>query len=298
MAQPSRMKRLACLMACAASAVFSAFAAIRRRVACRWSLPLPNPLIRSALDLHPDLAAKVGLVIAEYALLERLMYSIYAVMVLGEVQPILGEVYYKPLKRLWRWFSAAANRRTEIAHCLYFADAETVMRLHITEQGGDYVPLSTTIFERTFSQYHTLGTDLLTFAAIVAPSRDRMMQVLHVLPRPPSLKPPPEVPDSQGQPTQSEIDEQRAECLHGLRASSSGLPRRFQKYLRITVRQVHNRLRAPPVRDADGGSPMPRRCSRRSTRVQAADSRPCRPTPGEDIRRIWRHSSPLLECAT
>ncbi len=249
MAQPSRMKRLACLMACAASAVFSAFAAIRRRVACRWSLPLPNPLIRSALDLHPDLAAKVGLVIAEYALLERLMYSIYAVivpddprvslskfyslrslrkrqaLVLGEVQPILGEVYYKPLKRLWRWFSAAANRRTEIAHCLYFADAETVMRLHITEQGGDYVPLSTTIFERTFSQYHTLGTDLLTFAAIVAPSRDRMMQVLHVLPRPPSLKPPPEVPDSQGQPTQSEIDEQRASLA---RLHLEGVPPRSE----------------------------------------------------------------------
>ena len=38
-------------------------------------------------------------------------------------------------------------------------------------------------------------------------------------------------------------------------------------------------MRAPPVRDADSGSPMPRRCRRRSTQVQAADSRPCQPTP-------------------
>jgi hypothetical protein len=41
---------------------------------------MPNPLIRTTLDLHPELAQKVGLVVAEYALLERSMWTVYALL--------------------------------------------------------------------------------------------------------------------------------------------------------------------------------------------------------------------------
>jgi hypothetical protein len=114
---------------------------------------MPNPKIRTTLDMHHDLACQVGLVVAEYALLERLLFSIYALLAPAEPStslgtfyalhslrerkritlrvacPLLQPSYLTALKRLLRRFSNATNRRTEVAHCEYMADDVHVMRL-------------------------------------------------------------------------------------------------------------------------------------------------------------------------
>jgi hypothetical protein len=40
----------------------------------------PNPHIHTTLALHPEMAQQVGLVMAEYAILERLLFTIYALI--------------------------------------------------------------------------------------------------------------------------------------------------------------------------------------------------------------------------
>jgi hypothetical protein len=47
---------------------------------------IPNPHIHTTLALHPEMAQQVGLVVAEYALLERVLFSIYALISLDVTQ--------------------------------------------------------------------------------------------------------------------------------------------------------------------------------------------------------------------
>lgn len=53
-----------------------------------------NPLIYTTLALHPEMARQVGLVVAEYAVLERLLFSIYA-LVSSDDPPTCFRRFYK-----------------------------------------------------------------------------------------------------------------------------------------------------------------------------------------------------------
>jgi hypothetical protein len=183
---------------------------------------MPTPYVHTALDKHPEVARKVGLIVAEYALLERLMWTIYALLpniepkesvvtffqlvsirrrkalVLDAAEQVLSEPYYKALKHLWKRFHAAAKRRTEVAHCQYMADDETVVRLQLTDKQVQFVPLDERVFERTFTQYHILGRDLQSFQALIVVNLDRLNSVMSALPRSPLLKTPIAPPEPQG----------------------------------------------------------------------------------------------------
>ena len=225
---------------------------------------MSTPFVRTALDMHPELAQKVGLVIADYALLERFMWVIYALLpgvdtkqsvpdfysrrsirrrqalVLETAKPALNITHYRALKRLWKRLGAAADRRTEIAHCLYAADDDKLLRLQLTDKHIHYVPLDIAVFERTFIQYHNLGTDLLIFQARLAGSLDRYRRINNASTPPPNLKIPNFPPDSQRPPTQSEIDEHTA-ALSRLKIPHEGYPWRHKSPR--PVRRFWRRLR-------------------------------------------------------
>jgi predicted secreted Zn-dependent protease len=60
---------------------------------------------------------------------------------LTEAKPHIQEPLYSALERLWKRFSAAANRRTEVAHCTYLADNKSAMRLLLTGKRIAFIPL-------------------------------------------------------------------------------------------------------------------------------------------------------------
>jgi hypothetical protein len=192
-------------------------------------MTIPNPHIHTTLALHPEMAQQVGLVVAEYALLERVLFSIYALISLDD-PPTCFRRFYKlrtlslrreliedaakkrnlnallqrALKRLLRRFEGAADRRTEIAHCAYLADGTTLVRLRTIRGEPRYEVITPAIFMRTFSQYHALSTDMLTFSALVAGSVEYVNEVTRAIPRAPELQP---GPDIQITTTQQDVDD-------------------------------------------------------------------------------------------
>ena len=190
---------------------------------------------QTSLVKHPEIAQQVGLVVAEYAVLERLLFSIY--VLLANDPPLssfrkfyrirsfhqrrllltaaaknakLNAAVYSSLMRLLRRFGNAADRRTEIAHCAFLADHKTVVRLVVRSGNPKYEKTSRDIFARTFAQYHNLSMDLLTFQAFVAGSIDRALRIMRSIPRALDLQIPQEPTNSQNPPTQSEAAEVRA----------------------------------------------------------------------------------------
>jgi hypothetical protein len=166
---------------------------------------------RTALKNYPDLAQQIGLIVAEYALLEQLMLVVYASLsgktplesfaayfelrkshlrkelVLNAAQQTIQPDHYKALFRLWRRFAKAADRRTEIAHVAYIEQSGKMLRLQSVGTVVKFIPLTPDYFERTFSQYHNLGTDLLTFAALIAGSTENCQKVVRSLPLSPGF---------------------------------------------------------------------------------------------------------------
>src|SRR5262245_61986054 len=175
------------------------------------------------------MARQVGLVVAEYAVLERLLFSIYA-LISSDDPPTCFRRFYKlrtlslrrelvelsakdrnldallqrALKRLLKRFEGAADRRTEIAHCAYLADGATLVRLRTIRGEPRYEVITPAIFTRTFSQYHVLSTDMLTFSALVAGSVERVQEMTRAIPRAPELQP---GPDIQTTTSQQDVDD-------------------------------------------------------------------------------------------
>lgn len=160
---------------------------------------------KSVLHEHPDIAQAVGLVVADYALLEALMFLIYALTtdedgetafqsfytlrsahlregLMYEKAAHLDEPVQNALRRLWRRFKAAANRRTEIAHVSFLTDGKTVTRLRLFGTEVRFEPITRDIFTRTLNQYQTLGKDLLAFTGVLARSSEEVQQIIASLP--------------------------------------------------------------------------------------------------------------------
>jgi hypothetical protein len=126
-------------------------------------MPNPNPHIHTTLTLHPEMAQQVGLVMAEYAILERLLFTIYALIASRDPRTRFRRFYKlrslnlrrelveqavrksnlharlrRALKRLLNRFERAADRRTEIAHCAYLSDRTTLVRLRTIRGEPEY----------------------------------------------------------------------------------------------------------------------------------------------------------------
>ena len=209
-----------------------------------------SPAPRTSLVKHPEIAQQVGLIVAEYALLERLLFSVYALLtndpplssfrkfyrirsfhqrrlliIATAKNANLSAAVYSSLMRLLRRFGNAADRRAEIAHCAFLADHKTVVRLVVRAGNPKYEKTSRDIFARTFTQYHNLVIDLMTFQAFVAGSLDRALRIMRSIPRAPDLRIPQEHTNSQSPPTQSEEAEIRASLS---RLGLIGVPHNLQ----------------------------------------------------------------------
>jgi hypothetical protein len=205
---------------------------------------------RTSLAKHPEIAQQVGLVVAEYALLERLLFSVYALLANDPPLSSFGKFYrihsfhqrkllitataknanlnaavYSALMRLLRRFGNAADRRAEIAHCAFLADHKAVVRLVVRAGNPKYEKTSRDIFARTFTQYNNLGMDLMTFQAFVAGSSDRALRMLRSIPRAPDLEIPQEPTNPQDPATRSEAAEVRASLS---RLGLIGVPHNLQ----------------------------------------------------------------------
>ena len=170
------------------------------------------------------------MIVAEYALLEAFMLMVYAVISKLEPEVSAAKFYNlrsahlkeelviscsdgltldqkKAMKKLWRRFKSAANRRTEIAHCLFFDHGHGPMRMRVKNENVIFEPLTDALVERTFNQFHILGTDLLTFAVIVGGPTDHAAKILKRLPLSPRYKNYAGWKDSQDPPSQDETNE-------------------------------------------------------------------------------------------
>jgi hypothetical protein len=160
---------------------------------------------KSSLHDHPDIAAKVGLVVADYALLEYFTFVIFA-LISGESPDasfvafyglrhthLREELTYKhaakldadleqAIKRVWKRFKAAAHRRTEIAHCSFLSDGKTVARFRLYGTEPRIEPTDESVFKRTFTQYRTLGKDLGMLATQLAPYPGAIVELARQLP--------------------------------------------------------------------------------------------------------------------
>lgn len=165
----------------------------------------------TSLSQHPDIAQMVGYVVADYAILENLMLSLYAAFskmdpaesmaafygmrsvqkkeeLVSQAAGALPVNYQAALARLWKRFKSAANRRTEIAHCAYFDQGEGLKRMRMIKGKPHYDSLSAKIFEHTFKQFRTLATDILTLSAVVQLGRSEHQLTLGQLPLSPKRK--------------------------------------------------------------------------------------------------------------
>ncbi len=186
---------------------------------------------KSSLHRHPEIATKIGLVVADYATLEMLMYLAYALAsnkdpeecftsfygwrainhraqsVLSELKPRLDPMRYGAFDKAWKLMKGAARRRTEIAHCTFITKAERPMRLRLAKGKPVFEPIDLPLLERTLTQFHTLGQDLAILCVFCAGSQDRLGKILQKLPHarlsgnplgdlasPPDLTPPPGFP--------------------------------------------------------------------------------------------------------
>ena len=122
------------------------------------------------------------------AFFERRSIRLRAELVLKELEPILTPDRYGALKRLWRRFKSAANRRTEIAHCTFLAPEGTPMRLRLSGTKPRLEVLDQTIFDRTFSQYRILSQDLESFLMFSGQVHSAILEKFQSTPLAPLLR--------------------------------------------------------------------------------------------------------------
>jgi hypothetical protein len=143
-----------------------------------------------ALRERPDLAREIGLLVADYAALELILFNIFLILshrpaaetfslffsqrsinrktqLLEKEMPRMSPPLQAALKRLIRRMKGAAARRTEIAHVHIMTGGRGPMRLQLFGNQAKAVPLDDTFINRTLHQFHTLGIDLVRFASIV-----------------------------------------------------------------------------------------------------------------------------------
>ncbi|MES2043764.1 MAG: hypothetical protein V4475_07790 [Pseudomonadota bacterium] len=159
----------------------------------------------SALQLQPEIARMVGMVVADYAHLEMSMYMIFAALtnlqgdeafsafyslrslhkreeLLWREAEGLSFVMKRALRKLIRRFKAAANRRTEIAHSSYYGDEDRIRMMRLVGDRAFIAEVKIEIFERTFNQYRNLEIDLETFLGFVVRDPDRLKALFQSLP--------------------------------------------------------------------------------------------------------------------
>lgn len=170
----------------------------------------------TGLHRHPEVAQQVGLIIAEYAVLEYFLFVGYAMIAPTDVMTSFNEFFglrsvnkrYELSKnaaksldsyrrraheRVWRHFKGAAARRTEIAHCMYTvpgADRESgeIYRMRADGRGVRYEIMNPAVFNRTMGQFRTLGTELAVFLVEVAGGLERALRIIDQLPSPPGAR--------------------------------------------------------------------------------------------------------------
>lgn len=142
---------------------------------------------------------------ADYAVLETMAYLVYAIvsddppaksfvdfyalrsirrremLTLGAALA-LDDALQNAIKRAWKRFGAAASRRTEIAHCAFLSDGQTVTRLRLHGTEPKFEPVSETVFERTFNQYRILGQDLGMLASVLSDGRASIPEIIDQTP--------------------------------------------------------------------------------------------------------------------
>lgn len=163
---------------------------------------------RTTLQNHPEMAQNVGLVIAEYATLELLLFYIYALLTKDNVRELYYEFFstyslnkrcelincaakksslpqhlVSPLNSLIRRFKSAAKRRTEIAHVMYLENVG-MTRIRLVRHRCLSESIDRSLFDRTFKQFYNLGTDLVVFLGIVQISPGEITQIASQLPFP------------------------------------------------------------------------------------------------------------------
>jgi hypothetical protein len=162
----------------------------------------------SSLRRHPHLAEKVGLVIADYAVLEMSFYFIYSAINYYNLENSFKEFYglrslnlrcelvlnkfdentqfppsyRKALERLIRRFKSAANRRTEIAHVQYLEKNNKIISLFLKGEDPSFREINGSLFNRTFSQYRKLNIDLGVFLSHIVRTLEELTQILSSTP--------------------------------------------------------------------------------------------------------------------
>jgi len=171
---------------------------------------------RTSLKDYPELAKTIGIIVAEYGLLELQMYLVFGILSDSKPEDSYKEFfhlqkshlrkelilkaaakaqikpeYLKALNRLLRRFASAANRRTEIAHASYAIQKGKMHRLRFVLGEPVLEPVTDAVLQRTVNQYHILHNDLLAFAALIGDHDQKGHQVVRSLPLPTSLDMPP-----------------------------------------------------------------------------------------------------------
>lgn len=184
----------------------------------------------TALKRYPEIAQRVGLIVAEYALLEHFLFICHALMAKTTTAESFNDFYRlrslnlrcelllnhsealhpilrNVLSRILRRFKKAADRRTEVAHCMYLAPQGAIQRMRFTADGVRYEPMDEAVFSRTIRQYRTLGTDLLALAMHLSGDVARLQRILSEIPRPPGTSLQWNAPAQTDRPAQPTLDE-------------------------------------------------------------------------------------------
>lgn len=69
--------------------------------------------------------------------------------------------------RLWRWMRGAADRRTQVAHCVISRTERSTLGVQLVGQRALFVNLDKNRFSRTIRQFRTLQTDAHIFFAFL-----------------------------------------------------------------------------------------------------------------------------------
>lgn len=100
--------------------------------------------------------------------------------------------------RLWRWMRGAADRRTQVAHCVISRKDESVLGVQLVGGKALFVSLDKKRFIKTIRQFRTLQTDIhMLFVCLRLLEPDRCRERLAEVPLPRRTDNPEEIgPDS------------------------------------------------------------------------------------------------------
>ena len=146
------------------------------------------------LKNYPETAKQIGLVMADYAILETRMLSIFTAFNdathLESMEAFYSEKNVhqrrrkimkafntsderlkKTLKELWERFHIAAQQRAIVAHCSVYAHDAGPMGMIMVGGKPEYRALDVEFFNQTFDLFHRLSDDLTLFLGLIADLR-------------------------------------------------------------------------------------------------------------------------------